>query len=61
MQMHSWKHWFVTNWWYLPLQGIHTTCETDVHTMTGAAQTSNDGSLKVLTTSDAEIEAMWDK
>ena len=37
------------------------TCETYVHNMTDVAQTYNDGSLKVITTSDAIICAMWNK
>ena len=34
------------------------TCETYVHNMTDVAQTSNDGSLKVITTSHANVCAM---
>ena len=37
------------------------TCGTDVHTMTDLAQTSNDGSWKIITTSDADVCAMWNK
>ena len=37
------------------------TCETDIHTLTDAAQISNDCSLKVITTSDADDCAMWNK
>ena len=37
------------------------TCETDIHTLTYAAQTSNDGSLKVIAASDADVCATWNK
>ena len=37
------------------------TCETYVHTMTDVAWTSNNGSLKVNTTSDADVCAVWNK
>ena len=37
------------------------TCETYVNNMTDVAQSSNDGSLKVIITSDAVICAMWNK
>ena len=36
-------------------------CKTYVHTMTDVAKTSKDGSLKVITTSDADVCAMWNK
>ena len=37
------------------------TCETYVHNLTDVAQTSNDGSLKVITTSGTDVCAMLNK
>ena len=72
--MYSWKHWFVFELVVSPIAGNSVlflltpfiaesgaTCETYVLTMTDVAQTSNDGSLKVFTSSDTDVCAMWNK